>query len=640
MISQLQWRVVGKAVGGALLGVALGAVGCSDTFSGNCASTRSCSVPDPDEAGEGGSMTTAAGGAPSGGGGSGGVDSEPAGGAAGDPAGGASSGPCQTGAECSNGDATDGNELCVAGVCRAGNAPPAVVSITPAAGSDDVERDATVTVVFSEPLDPATISAETVELFVGDSAVAGTLQLSAARDQVSFAPDSPLDLWATYRVEVSRTIKDAAGASMLHDESFSFQVRDGVWSVATLADAGSIELPNVLPVSSSGALLATWLATNGNQCVAQGAWILEGKAAPSQAFESARTSDCTHVSASIAPNGNAMASWAAGNSVWTQSFANGSWAAGERQAPGYGGVTLVNTQGFAHDEQHISIVLDVNAKGAPVRQFLGGAAVGEWSQKNQYNISQLGSRAQAAFGKDGSGLSAWTHADGVFALRYDAPAASWESKATVLPGTEGSSATRSVPNLAISPAGDALVLWFEGPTNNQVLKSSRFAPTGGWQSLPVNVSSSLGGQPLFDAPGLVFDGETFVSAWTAATGGKLTTYTARYDMSSGKWSSREPHVTDRGESAVLMPRLGVDAHRNLMLIWAAGAEELTVVYQRYHAETESWGDVQAIPDSTFTDAAFNTDGKLTSGFAGNGLGGLMFRTERAGSQRLRLASFF
>jgi hypothetical protein len=252
----------------------------------------------------------------------------------------------------------------------------------------------------------------------------------------------------------------------------------------------------------------------------------------------------------------------------------------------------------------------------------------------------LGSRAQAAFGADGAGLATWTYTDGVYAVAYDIKAASWDAEATVLPGTESSSAERGVTGVATAPAGDAMVLWVEGPANNQVLKSSRFDPKGGWSSTPVNVSNSLGGEPSFDAPGLVFDGETFVAAWTAATGGKLTAYTARYDLATGKWSSREPHLTELGESSVLMPRLGVDAHRNLMLVWAVGAEPLALVYQRYRADTENWGDVEAIAEGTFTDAAFVTDGKLAFGFASNGLGGLMFRTEHAGAQRLQLASFF
>jgi hypothetical protein len=601
-------KVVGRTLWGALFGVGLAAMGCGNSFSEDCAASRSCLPTDEGEAGEGGSVVSAAG---SGGGGGTGVDAETGGGAAGQ-----------------------------AGDCQAGDAPPSVVSITPAEGSKDVERDATITVRFSEALDPDSVSADTLKLFEGDSVVAGTLTLSAARDQATFASDAPLALWTTYHLELSREIKDAAGVPMLDDESTSFQVRDGVWSVTTLDDADAIELPSSLPVSSGGELLTTWLAGNGTGCGAKGAWIFEGETEAGDVFEAKRGTGCTHVSASIAPDGSAIASWGRDNAIWTQSFANGAWAASERQGPGYAGVSFVNTQVFAHDQGQLSIVLDVNAKGAPIRQFLGGPALGDWTPDNQYYIGQLGSRAQAAFGTDGAGLATWTYPDGVYVLSYDAQAASWGADATILPGTEAGGANRGVPSVAVSPEGDAVILWMEGPTNNQVLKSSRFTSMAGWSGMPVNVSTGLGAEPSFDAPGVVFDGETFVSAWTAATGGKLTTYTARYDMDSGKWSSRESHVTDLGESAVLMPRLGVDTHRNLMLVWAVGTEQLTLVYQRYRADAQTWGEVQAIPDGTFTDPAFATEGKLAFGFAGNGVGGLMLRTERSGSQRLQLASFF
>jgi hypothetical protein len=650
LTSHLRRQVVGRTLGGVLLAIAafgggLITVGCGDSFSEDCTTTRSCPPPDQGEAA--GATATSAGGSAggagssaSGAGSSAGVDAEPGGAPAGGQPDDESSDTCEANADCSNADAEDGEELCVGGVCRAGNAPPRVVSITPEAGSDDVERDATITVVFSEPLDPDTVSAGTVQLFDGDSALTGTLKLSSDRDEVSFTPDMPLALWGAYRLEVSRAIKDAAGVALLEDESSSFQVRDGAWSVTTLADAEAIELPSSLPVSASGALLTTWLDGPSSDCGAKGAWYLEGISNPLEAFEASRGSGCARVSASIAPDGSAIASWGQSNIVRTQSFSKGSWDASERQAPGYSGVAFIGAQAFAHDQQHITINLDVNAKGQPIRQFLGGPARGDWTGVNQFYVTQLGSRAQAAFAADGAGLATWTYTDGVYAVAYDVKAASWDAEATVLPGTESSGAERGVTGVATAPAGDAMVLWVEGPADNQVLKASRFAPKAGWSSAPVNVSNSLGGEPLFDAPGLVFDGETFVAAWTAATGGKLTAYTARYDLATEKWSSREPHVTELGESSMLMPRLGVDAHRNLMLVWAVGAESLTLVYQRYRAETQAWGDVEAIADGTFTDAAFVADGKLAFGFAGNGLGGLMFRTEHAGSQRLRLASFF
>jgi hypothetical protein len=89
-----------------------------------------------------------------------------------------------------------------------------------------------------------------------------------------------------------------------------------------------------------------------------------------------------------------------------------------------------------------------------------------------------------------------------------------------------------------------------------------------------------------------------------------------------------------------MPRLGTDAQGNLMLVWAVGVDPIALVYQRYRASTGEWGNVEPLSDVSFSDATFATEGKLPFGFAKNGLGGVMFRTGSAGSQKLQLASFY
>ena len=111
-------------------------------------------------------------------------------------------------------------------------------------------------------------------------------------------------------------------------------------------------------------------------------------------------------------------------------------------------------------------------------------------------------------------------------------------------------------------------------------------------------------------------------------------------MDSGQWRTDEPHVCDWGESAVLMPRLGVDARGNLLLVWAIEGAPTTLAYQRYRAETGAWESIQPIEGASFTDASFATEGKLPFALAPNGVGGLMFRTSERSGQAVKLAQFF
>lgn len=647
MNSQFRWqgggRRGGALLGGALLGGALlAAPGCGDAFNADCASSRSCAPPLQPE-GEGGEpgVSTGAPGSGAGGLAAGGDSADVEAGA-----GGQGARACKKSEDCSNGDAADGDEQCVAGVCKAGNAPPSVVSITPGSGVDDAEPDVIIEVEFSEPLDPATVTPETFKVFARDVEISGALELSTARDQVRFAPEQPLDLFGTYRIEVSKRVSDSVGLSMLGDVSASFQVRDGAWSVTTLAAAEVLQLPADIPVASNGALLTSWLAGPQSECKASTAWVLRGEAKPSGAFTSEPGTACELLSASIAADGGAVVGWHSGLTLWSQSFAAGKWAPVEDQGPDYdsaymlyAGGHIANVQVFAHPSGRSTILVDkaVNGAGDLERTLLDTTAASTTSY--QYRSSEFGSRVAAAFGADGFGIAAWTDAKGVHALIYDADIGRWSADATTVT-TSATTTDRSVPSIALSPDGDAVVLWFEGPTNGRVLKSSRLVPGVGWDTAPVTVGTGLGDAALFDAPALVFDGETFVAGWTAATGGILTTYTARYDMSSKKWDSREPHLAERGESAALMPRLGADSQHNLMLLWAVGGDPFTLVYRRYRAEVDEWGDVREIEGATFSDASLTSDGKLPFGFAPNGLAGVMFRGDRAGGHVLELAQFY
>jgi Big-like domain-containing protein len=631
---------------GGLAGVGLlGATACGSAFSTDCATTHSCSpvktneAAAGDEAKAGGADEAEAGGADeaeAGGGGHFGAGDFEAGAAG---AGLQASGLCQTDADCGNEDTADGEEACVVGVCRSGNAPPHVVSITPADGADDAATDATVIVVFSEPLDPNSVTPEAFKLFHGDLEVAGSFQLSANHDELTFKSEKSLDLWVQYRVEVAQELRDVAGAAMLGDVSSSFQVRDGAWSVATLAEAEKVQLPDSLPVNSNGALLTTWLSTQANRCKASGTWVLRGQTQSSEDFKSSATSEyCNNLSASIARDGSAVVGWVLGNYEWSQSFTGDAWVAAERQTFDVGDNTFVSSQVFAHDAKHMTIFRNTAGYGGGWTEVEWGSMTGAWSPTE---VNAGGGRVRAAFDADGAGLVTWNlPQQGIYALTYGPQPGVWEAHASAIPGTDLNAAERGLPNVALGAQGDALVLWVEAVNGNQTLKSSRFSPGTGWTVVPAAVSATADGNPLFDAPALVFDGQTFVSAWTGKSGDGLATYSARYDMASGQWHIEEPHLSDLGPSAAFVPRLGADSHGNLMLLWALDGSPMSLAYQRYRAETDEWSSIRAVDGASFDDATFAKSGKLPFALAPNGSGGVLFRTSSAGTETLKLAQFF
>ena len=104
--------------------------------------------------------------------------------------------------------------------------PPTISSRTPASGASGVATGADVTVTFSEPMNPATINASTVELRDPSSAeVPATVSYSAAQRQATLHPSSALQNSTAYTVTVKGGeggVADLAGNPLAADSSWSF----------------------------------------------------------------------------------------------------------------------------------------------------------------------------------------------------------------------------------------------------------------------------------------------------------------------------------------------------------------------------------------------------------------------------------
>jgi hypothetical protein len=89
---------------------------------------------------------------------------------------------------------------------------PRVVRTTPAAGRVDVALNSVVTIVFSEPIDPAAIDAPLIQVRAGAVTVSGSVQrLDGSDVAVVWRPDAPLSASTAYELVLSPEIVDLAG---------------------------------------------------------------------------------------------------------------------------------------------------------------------------------------------------------------------------------------------------------------------------------------------------------------------------------------------------------------------------------------------------------------------------------------------
>jgi hypothetical protein len=93
--------------------------------------------------------------------------------------------------------------------------PPRIVRTSPPKHTRDVPLNAVVVIVFSEPVDPATVTSATVRLRRSGVTIGGTLGfLDATRTSVTFTPAAPLAPAADHQIVIEDAVRDFSGAQL------------------------------------------------------------------------------------------------------------------------------------------------------------------------------------------------------------------------------------------------------------------------------------------------------------------------------------------------------------------------------------------------------------------------------------------
>jgi hypothetical protein len=128
--------------------------------------------------------------------------------------------------------------------------PPTVLSTVPASGATGVAMDASaISVIFSEAMNPATLSVATFTLYKASVAVSGTVTYTSTT--AAFSPGAILEAGTVYTATVTTGAKDVAGNALVANKVWSF-------TTGTAVDPSA---PTVLSTSPSGGAID--VARNG-----------------------------------------------------------------------------------------------------------------------------------------------------------------------------------------------------------------------------------------------------------------------------------------------------------------------------------------------------------------------------------------
>jgi hypothetical protein len=98
---------------------------------------------------------------------------------------------------------------------------PTVTAVTPAAGANGIAIGTTITVTFSEPIDPASLTAATFTVVGPAGPVTGAV--AAAGAVATFTPEAPLtELSSGYTATVTTGVRDTAGNALAADHAWQF----------------------------------------------------------------------------------------------------------------------------------------------------------------------------------------------------------------------------------------------------------------------------------------------------------------------------------------------------------------------------------------------------------------------------------
>ena len=100
--------------------------------------------------------------------------------------------------------------------------PPTILDTTPPADGVDIASNSSITVYFSEMMDPFSIMTSTIFLKLGETVVLGTVKLNTDQKSATFVPSTPLADSTIYTAYVTTGVRDLSGNPLANSRSWSF----------------------------------------------------------------------------------------------------------------------------------------------------------------------------------------------------------------------------------------------------------------------------------------------------------------------------------------------------------------------------------------------------------------------------------
>lgn len=513
----------------------------------------------------------------------------------------------------SNGSAGDvgnpfGGQLFTGGAPPVLEGPPEVLRVDPADMATDVDVDTDVALLFSEVIDAATVTDDSVQLLEEGLPVAGEVELDANSSIVaSINPARRLALACTYEVSVSTDVADSSGAALSEAFTSTFTTRDGTWDVV---DSGFVADPSqwymydnaFMTIDGRGNTLVVWPAAdpNTNSQAIWGRWhrATTGWLDPVQL--SATGADVGYPprpGLDANESGDAVVAWREYNATSMQyeivarRYLNGAWSAAPE--PVHGDLAMTSN---VYIGPHVKMRGDrvlvwwvyPYVSGQYTYEYIYAQSAtpdGAWNTSPQYvaGLSSTESVGNGNLAMDSSGnamLVYSTYTAGAYALqfaKYVAATDGWEQSAPI---ESAANVSYDTPAVALDEAGAAMVAW-RNAASNYDLTASRYTKARGFAT-PATLDE-LDTQPqLSYSNAIATDGTDFFITWMQTVGSTGNAYGSRFVTADGVWSAAQL-LSDGDTGMDYPPSTIADPQGNAMSIWLQGNPVYTGTEYDYSA---------------------------------------------------------
>lgn len=195
---------------------------------------------------------------------------------------------------------------------------PVVIGRMPAPDSTQVAPATFITVTFSEPIEPESVTEASLQLVdqVGNPVAAARVVSGA---EVVLTPRPALDPRLGYRVVVTPEVTDVAGNGVAQEVSWAFRTREAAWSSPLpLEQEASKRAGEVAAAAGGGVVVAAWVydeCRNSTCTVPDELWVAVRKGGiwGAPVLLATSVNDGAHsLQIAVAPDGHAVMAWAYG----------------------------------------------------------------------------------------------------------------------------------------------------------------------------------------------------------------------------------------------------------------------------------------------------------------------------------------